>query len=285
MGRRGQAIYRRSLPSRTRHWLYLIRYFRRESSGLTKLARLGPARAWLSFVRLLMCFKVAFPVGAVRRAPIPVWISATGRVFVSHWCDLLVLGEIYSPPGDYDFAELPESPRTIVDLGANVGFSARFLSERYPYAELVAYEPDPEIFHLAQRNVRGHARVSLQNRAVAGEPGPLELHRFAGGSWGTSSFVTSQAVTESFTADAVTLDSIISELGDVDLLKIDIEGAEYEVLKGCQQLDRVRCIVGEFHTIPDVTAEQFFALLDAYDILEDNVREGQGTFLVSRRRD
>jgi FkbM family methyltransferase len=285
MGRPGHALYRRIVSGRARHWVYLVRFFWHESSGLAKLARGGPARLWLSFVRVLLCFKVAFPLRSVRQAPIPVWIRDTGRVFLSHWCDLLVLGEIYSPPRDYDFSALPKAPRTIVDLGANVGFSARFLSERYPDAKLVGYEPDPEVFELAQRNVRDHAHISLQNRAVAAEAGSLELHRFAGGSWGTSSFVTKQEVTDSFIASAVTLDSIISEVGDVDLLKIDIEGAEYEVLKACRQLDRVGCIVGEFHTIPDVDADRFFTLLDGYDILENNVLDGQGTFLASRRNE
>jgi FkbM family methyltransferase len=278
----GQALYRRLIPGRTRHWLYLVRFFWDESSGITRLASPGPQRLWLSLVRVLVYFKVALPLRSLRGAPLPVWTRDTGRVFVSHWCDLLVLGEIYSPPREYDFPGLPTTARTIVDLGANVGFSARFLCERYPDAKLVAFEPDPEIFELARRNVREHPQVSLRNVGVAGEPGQLELHRFPGGSWGTSSFVTFQEVVETFTADAVTLDSIIEEVGDIDLLKIDIEGAEYEVLEACRQLDRIGCIIGEVHAIPDASPERLFDLLDGFEVAAERVQGGQGPFIARR---
>ncbi len=282
MGSPGQALYRRIVPGRTRHWLYLVRFFWGESSGITGLASPGPQRAWLSFVRVLVCFKVALPVRSLRGAPLPVWVRDTGRVFVSHWCDLLVLGEIYSPPREYDFPGLPDTAHTIVDLGANIGFSARFLSELYPDARVLAFEPDPEIVELAKRNVREHPQVSLRNAGVAGKQGQLELHRFPGGSWGTSSFVTIQEVAETFTAEAVTLDSIIDEVGDIDLLKIDIEGAEYEVLEACQQLHRVRCIIGEVHAIPDASPERLFALLSDFEVTADGVQGGQGPFIARR---
>jgi FkbM family methyltransferase len=282
MGSPGQALYRRFLPGRTRHWLYLVRFFWGESAGISRLASTGPQRVWLSLVRVLVCLKVALPLRSLRRAPIPVWTRDTGRVFVSHWCDLLVLGEIYLPPREYDFPGLPDTAHTIVDLGANVGLSARFLSERYRDAQVLAFEPDPDIFELAKRNVRAHPQVSLRNAGVAGEPGQLELHRFPGGSWGTSSFVTIQEVAETFTADAVTLDSIIDEVGDIDLLKIDIEGAEYEVLEACQQLHRVRCIIGEVHAIPNASAERLFALLSDFEVAAERVQGGQGPFIARR---
>jgi FkbM family methyltransferase len=282
MGSPGQALYRRLIPGRTRHWLYLVRFFWGESSGITGLASPGPQRLWLSLVRVLVCLKVALPLRSLRGAPLPVWIRDTGRVFVSHWCDLLVLGEIYSPPREYDFPGLPDTARTIVDLGANVGLSARFLCERYPDARVFAFEPDPEIFELAKRNVRGHPQVSLRNLGVAGKQGQLELHRFPGGSWGTSSFVTIQEVAETFTAEAVTLDSIIDEVGDIDLLKIDIEGAEYEVLEACRQLHRVRCIIGEVHAIPGASADRLFAMLSDFEIAAERVQGGQGPFIARR---
>jgi FkbM family methyltransferase len=278
----GQALYRRLVPARTRHWLYLVRFFWAQSAGLTGLASPGPRRVWLSLVRLLLCVKVALPLRSLRQGALPIWIRDTGRVFVSHWCDLLVLGEIYNPPREYDLPGLPVQVRTIVDLGANVGFSARFLCERYPDARIIAFEPDPEIFKLTQRNVREYPQVSLRNVGVAGKRGSLELYRFAGGSWGTSSFVTRQEVTETFTAEAVTLDSIIEEIGDIDLLKIDIEGAEYEVLEACTKLDRVRCIIGEVHAIPDSLPERLFALLEGFQISAESVQDGQGPFIARR---
>jgi FkbM family methyltransferase len=278
-----RTLYRRVLPSSVRQWLYITRFFLMESRGITQLAGPAPARMWLAFVRMFICVKGIIPLRQLRRALLPIWVERTGRVCVTHWSDLLVLREIFQPPGDYEFVGLPERPGMIVDLGANIGLSARFFCDRYPDARIVAYEPDPEALRVAQRNVRNRKQISLRAGAVAASPGPLRLHRFPGGSWGTSTFITNQEATDTFTADAVTLDSIIAELGDVDILKIDIEGAEHEVLKACRQLDRVRYIIGEFHAVSEVTAEQFFALLDAYEVVVNNVQNGKGTFFVRRR--
>jgi FkbM family methyltransferase len=282
MGSPGQALYRRLIPGGARNGLYQVRFFWTQSAGLSGLANPGPRRVWMSFVRSLLCLKAALPLRSLRQRALPVWIHDTGRVHLSHWCDLMVLGEIYSSPREYDLPGLPAQARTIVDLGANVGFSARFLSERYPEARIIAFEPDPEIFSLTQRNLGEYPQVSPRNVGVAGSEGLLELHRFAGGSWGTSSFVTRQEVIETFTATAVTLDSIIDELGDIDLLKIDIEGAEYEVLEACTKLERVHCIIGEVHAIPGARPERLFALLQDFQISADGVQDGQGPFIACR---
>jgi FkbM family methyltransferase len=265
-----------------RHWRHLSSFYMRESAGSSRLAPPGPARAWLALVRVLLSFKVAFPLVAIRRAAVPVWTTEAGRVYLSHWCDLLVLGEIYSPPREYDFHELPAEAGMIVDVGANVGFSARFFGDRYPAARIVAFEPDPEVVRIAALNLRGRD-VTLRNCAVAGAAGQLELHRFAGGSWGTSSFVTFQEVTETFSAPAVTLDSIIDELGAIDILKIDVEGAEYEILGSCRQLRSIRCIVGEVHPVPGASSEALLAQLDGFEVVASDIRGGQGPFLAVRR--
>ncbi|MGA8354929.1 MAG: FkbM family methyltransferase [Solirubrobacteraceae bacterium] len=153
------------------------------------------------------------------------------------------------------------------------GLSARYLSECYPAARVIVYEPDPEIMRLAQLNLRGHPQVTLRNCAAADSAGSMTLHRFPGGSWGTSAFITKQMVSETFLTEAVTL----------DILKIDVEGAEYEVLSACKNLDRVGCIVGEIHPIPDAGAEGLFASLVGHQVVEQNIRDGQGPFVALRR--
>jgi FkbM family methyltransferase len=273
----------RRLGGRARRWWKRSRFFWRESAGSEQLGRGLLGRMWLRVLRPALCVKVIVPVKSLRRAALPVWTAATGKVFVSHWCDLLVLGEIYRAPGEYDFASLPAAAGTIVDLGANIGLSARYLSECYPAARVIAYEPDPEIMRLAQLNLRGHPQVTLRNCAAAGSAGSMTLHRFPGGSWGTSAFITKQVVSETFLTEAVTLDSIIAELGEIDILKIDIEGAEHEVLSACKNLDRIGCIVGEIHPIPDAGAEELFASLVGHHVVEQNIRDGQGPFVALRR--
>jgi hypothetical protein len=95
--------------------------------------------------------------------------------------------------------------------------------------------------------------------------------------------VTFQEVAETFSAPAVTLDSIIDELGAIDILKIDVEGAEYEILGGCRQLGSIGCIVGEVHSVPGASSEALFAGLDGFELLASNIHDGQGTFVAVRR--
>jgi FkbM family methyltransferase len=239
---------------------------------------------WFAAIRVLMCVKHEIPLTVVRRASIPVWVESVGCVYVSDRSELLLIGEIYRRPCVYERAGLPEHPRVVVDLGANVGLAAKFFHGRYPDAEIVAFEPDPQSFRVGQRNIAGATHVSLRNLAVAGAPGPLRLHRVAGSSWRTSAYVTNQTVTETFEVNAVTLDSIIEELGTIDVLKMDIEGAEYEVLRACRHLDRVDCIVGELHRATGVGPARFFDLLSGFDVLENNVSHRRGMFLARRRR-
>jgi hypothetical protein len=61
----------------------------------------------------------------------------------------------YEPPAE--IAQAIGDPRLIIDLGANVGFFGAFASERWPNAQIVAYEPDPS-------NAAVHARTVAANK-------------------------------------------------------------------------------------------------------------------------
>jgi FkbM family methyltransferase len=282
MSDRARSLYRRAMPPRLRGGVYYSPDFRRVNASARTLAAPGPARAWLALIRLLLCVKHELPWEALRRVAVPVWITAAGRIYLSDWSELLVAVEVFGGTGDYDLPGLPPDPSVIVDLGANIGLSARFFSRRYPRARIVAYEPDPRSFATAERNLRGLGLLSLRNLAVAATAGTLRLHRLAGESWRTSTVLGDQAEQESFTAGAVTLDSIIEELERIDILKIDIEGGEYEVVAGAGLIERLECIVGELHPVEGWSSARFYSLLPGFELLQDNVRNGKGTFLARR---
>jgi FkbM family methyltransferase len=144
---------------------------------------------------------------------------------------------------EYDI-DLEPPPRRILDLGAHVGASVLFFRSRWPEAEIVAVEASPRLAGILERNVRGLG-VEVRHEAVAAEPGYigfLEGER----SWtGTTAGASESTVL----VPAVTLDQLLDE--PVDLLKIDIEGAEFEVLEAATRLERVGAIVGEAHALPD----------------------------------
>lgn len=128
------------------------------------------------------------------------------------------------------YRRLLDAGRTplILDLGANIGASARALRLYYPAAEIVAVEPEPANFELLCRNAFQPAGVTCIRAAVASFDGEVEL--FDPGR-STDAYRTGalggQAVG---TAPAVSVPTLLSRTQATPFLaKIDIEGAEAEL--------------------------------------------------------
>ncbi len=151
----------------------------------------------------------------------------------------------------YDFP-LPFSPKTILDLGANAGFTAIFFARKYPAAELACVEPMPENVQLLRKNLalnRVEARVfpaaiAVKNGCIQMEIAEKDYgHKVAGISYGTSTGQTLEV-------EAVSMPTLLEKLGweRISLLKVDIEGYEGVLLKErCEWLTYVDAICIECH--------------------------------------
>ena len=87
------------------------------------------------------------------------------------------------------------------------------------------------------------------------------------------------------TVACVTLDEIFHELGvdHIDLLKLDVEGAEYGVLTRTTRLGDVGAIVGELHPeLVPCTPDEFFALLAGFDVEVDRYNDASWQFKAVR---
>jgi FkbM family methyltransferase len=143
--------------------------------------------------------------------------------------------------------------RTIVDAGANVGAAAVFLLNAYPHARLIALEPDAGNFEMLERNLSayGPRAVSLR-KALWCRQEPLAVRRGHfrdGGEW-TFQVAPTQPAEES-DVEGLTLAQLLGEYGiaSIDILKMDIEGAERLVFGSPDgfPLDRVKTIAVELH--------------------------------------
>ena len=165
----------------------------------------------------------------------------------------------------------PGAWECVVDLGANVGlFSA--CAARVA-RRVVALEPSPQLFGQLARNVEARKEVEALQLAVAARPGSVRLYRPRGpGLTGASSTHANRAelVSEEYDEVASTsLDALFRDhrIERCDLLKIDIEGMEYEALGAASSdtLARVQRIHGEYHEVagddPASTIEGLEALL------------------------
>ncbi|MBP0496118.1 FkbM family methyltransferase [Roseomonas indoligenes] len=167
----------------------------------------------------------------------------------------------------------------LLDVGANYGSYADYLSRIAPTARIHAFEPHPRTFKRLAQHLSGKD-VTLVQQALSDQPGELELFDFADGDGSTQASLSQEAV--GFFADrmvrhaiqSTTLDDYMEQAGidRVDFLKIDTEGFDLNVLKGAQRAIRDRRIgMIQFEFIPAniatrVTMRDFFAALPGYEI-------------------
>jgi FkbM family methyltransferase len=203
-----------------------------------------------------------------------------GVIELHDFSELLVLWEVFVA-GVYDVPDLPREARLVVDLGCNIGASLLWLHRRYPTARIVGYEADPRTAALARRNATSWAGVEVHAAAVADRDGELAFWRHPGQSWASGML---PADGTPISVRAVSLDSVLDGLdAPVDVLKIDIEGAEHATLAAATRLDRVRCVIGEYHDVPDGSWETLRSSLR--DFPDVTVRPDTHCFVALRDLD
>jgi len=140
------------------------------------------------------------------------------------------------------------TPRLIVDAGANIGLATLYFASKFPGAEIIAIEPEPSNYDLLVRNCSGLTNVTPWRAAVWNTNTPLKIanpdaEKFA--------FSVTPEPNATSAIEALTIPQILDKSGysTIDILKLDIEGAERELFSnGCEEwLPRVRMIIMELH--------------------------------------
>lgn len=141
----------------------------------------------------------------------------------------------YAPVADF----IPQAGWTVVDVGANIGayatWAARFLG---PTGQLVAIEPNPISFRHLKASLAGlPCRTHMLDVAASDTDTEMTLH-FRRGFTGTSSLSRFADATDSVPVRVQRLDRMAHELDieHIDLIKLDVEGAEADALKGAEAI-------------------------------------------------
>jgi FkbM family methyltransferase len=150
----------------------------------------------------------------------------------------------------YDFS-IPFAPKVIVDAGANIGLSAVFFANKYPDSVIFALEPEESNFKSLEANAAAYPQIKALKMALWSENRQISLIDPKGGDWG---FLISeqggQPGQNRGLVQATNVESLMHAMGveGIDVLKIDIEGAEKEVFESCSNwIDKVRIIMVELH--------------------------------------
>ena len=150
----------------------------------------------------------------------------------------------------------PVPAETIVDLGAHIGLATlRMLAVR-PGARVLAVEADPKLIPRLRQNVKG-LPVTVIHAAICAHTGEQEFFRSDISSWGNSLDRTSPHQIP-VQVPALSIEDLLDSQGieQVDLLKLDIEGAEWGMFEDGVPA-QISAIVGEIHARGINTPEKF----------------------------
>jgi len=182
------------------------------------------------------------------------------------------------------FRKLLRRSRTVVDIGANVGWytlqAAKILGKD---ASVIAFEPHPYNFQLLRKSLtyNNFDFVRAFQECVSDIDGTIPLYLDDDDHMGGHTTIKQDAILKSISVPSVRLDTVLSEMGigEVDILKIDVEGAEPKVIEGAgRSLASTRNIIMEWtqqrwnqvHLLDELSA-----LFDFYEIV-------QSPFLIRR---
>lgn len=138
-----------------------------------------------------------------------------------------------------------ETANIIIDCGANMGLSVLYFAYNYPNHQIIAFEPDEQIFQILEDNVKTFnlTQVQLHKQAVWDKHEQLKFYSDHGMGGRVNVNYSDQSP---IIIEAVPLKDYLTP--EVDFLKIDIEGAEDVVLKAnAGTLGKVKNIFFEYH--------------------------------------
>jgi FkbM family methyltransferase len=185
---------------------------------------------------------------------------------------------------------LPSRPISVVDIGAHIGAFIVWLSRKRAIKEAFCFEPDPDSFNLCQFNLRNLGSACVYRQAIGGRSRTGEMW-IEPSAHAKSSVVLQRKGAFKVPVEIVSLADCLEKVkGDLDLLKIDCEGAEWEDLDMCPEaFRRFNVIAGEIHRDPrgKRDAKDFAGELErqGLETLQLDKPEGfSDTFYVGKRK-
>jgi FkbM family methyltransferase len=189
-------------------------------------------RGWLlRLSRLLLRDPISYNVGAASRIETGL---EDGQALWTFMC----LHE-YDEPFQCSL-ELLRPGTVAVDVGANIGVWSLLAAERHPDVRIHAFEPVPAVAERLRRHVvlNGIETIVTNVAAVAAENGVAPFFAIRTANTGASSLFRRRSEADEISVPVVTLDAYMERAGVVriDVLKVDVEGAEILVFRGARNV-------------------------------------------------
>ncbi|MBN3582542.1 FkbM family methyltransferase [Algoriphagus aestuarii] len=164
------------------------------------------------------------------------------------------------------------SPNVVFDVGANVGIWTQEFKKHSPDSHIYLFEPIPETFTKLVDNVTTLSYVHPYQFALSSKSGEIEMNYYPNQSYFSSIYPTSLGKDGiKLTVQTISGDEFCDQngIGYIDVLKIDVEGAEQNVLEGFQSfLKNQKIGIVQFEYGPH-NLQSKFLLKDLYDLFTD----------------
>ena len=167
--------------------------------------------------------------------------------------DKYIVQEIYTGSYDIALSELPKSP-VVIDAGAHIGVFATKVTKDYPLAVLFCIEPIADNLRLLNKNLKDNSlstMTAIIDGSLSGSSGQKTIYGRKDHSAGFNLYMPTDM---EYKTSGHTLESLFQEykIAHCDLLKLDIEGGEYEVLYSTPLhiFEKIENIVMEYHPFP-----------------------------------
>ena len=156
--------------------------------------------------------------------------------------------------------EIRDNPN-IIDVGANIGFFSLLMSKKYPDASIYSFEPNPDNYNFLIECIKDNQQKNIHpyNYAVSSKNGKVTLYTSIDNFAGHSLYARMVGYNErslyvktenKIQVQSITLDTIFNDnkIEKCDMLKLDCEGAEYEILMNSDEsLKKIENISLEYH--------------------------------------
>ncbi|WP_082582268.1 FkbM family methyltransferase [Aeromicrobium sp. Root236] len=189
---------------------------------------------------------------------------------------------------DWFTGDLPADV-SAVDIGGHIGCFSMAFARLHPQGRVQTFEASPTTYGFLSRNITGNGfaeRVTVNNTAVSSKVGTLQFADNAGGS-GLNG-ITAPAGSTVIEIPCTTVAAAFAQAGDrVDVVKIDTEGAEYDIVLGSEPADwaGVQRVVMEYHPVDGHSweeLEEFFAKAGLTVVRQEPLTPRLGTVWLSR---
>lgn len=141
----------------------------------------------------------------------------------------------------------------VIDAGGYIGTSALMFASHLPHSKIISLEPSPENYRMLKENIRKYANITAINAALClDKTKPRTLRDRGTGAWGYTIVDHPADAADAgalSSCEVVSMDQIIKDYGpNIGLMKLDIEGGEYELLQNSDDwLPHVEVLVIELH--------------------------------------